>query len=179
MTSENKGAWLTQEAYDRLSKELEYLSGPYRQEIVDRIAAARDEGDLKENGGYHAAREEQGKNEGRIAQLKSLLDNAYIGEAVKDDGIVEPGMVVDAEIAGKAMKFLLGSREVADSLVGDSQLQVFSEKSPRVQLSTAIRLVKKSLTRLPMASPSPLKLLQPNPFLAKGLPPSFPDQKNQ
>ncbi|MDO4251968.1 MAG: transcription elongation factor GreA [Rothia sp. (in: high G+C Gram-positive bacteria)] len=130
MTSENKGAWLTQEAYDRLSKELEYLSGPYRQEIVDRIAAARDEGDLKENGGYHAAREEQGKNEGRIAQLKSLLDNAYIGEAVKDDGIVEPGMVVDAEIAGKAMKFLLGSREVADSLVGDSQLQVFSEKSP-------------------------------------------------
>lgn len=129
--TENEGAWLTQEAYDRLTEELERISGPYRQEIIDRIAAARDEGDLKENGGYHAAREEQGKNEARIAQLKHLLENAQVGEALKDDGVVEPGMVVEAEIAGKAMKFLLGSREVADSLVGeDSDLQVFSEKSP-------------------------------------------------
>lgn len=129
--TENEGAWLTQEAYDRLSEELERISGPYRQEIIDRISAARDEGDLKENGGYHAAREEQGKNEARIAQLKHLLENAQVGEALKDDGVVEPGMVVEAEIAGKTMKFLLGSREVADSLVGeDSDLQVFSEKSP-------------------------------------------------
>ena len=58
-TPETEGAWLTQEAYDRLKKELDHISGPYRQEIVDRIEAARDEGDLKENGGYHAAREEQ------------------------------------------------------------------------------------------------------------------------
>ncbi|GGH62758.1 transcription elongation factor GreA [Rothia aerolata] len=130
MTTENTGAWLTQEAYDRLTEELEYLSGPYRQEIVDRISAARDEGDLKENGGYHAAREEQGKNEGRIAQLKALLENAEVGEDVKDDGVVGPGMVVEAEIAGKPMKFLLGSREVAESLVGDSDLQVFSAHSP-------------------------------------------------
>lgn len=131
MAEEHKdGAWLTQEAYDRLREELERISGPYRQEIVDRIAAARDEGDLKENGGYHAAREEQGKNEARIAQLKHLLENAQVGESVKDDGVVEPGMVVEAEIAGKTMKFLLGSREVADTLVGDSDLQVFSEKSP-------------------------------------------------
>ncbi len=131
MTEEqNEGAWLTQEAYDRLSEELERISGPYRQEIVERIAAARDEGDLKENGGYHAAREEQGKNEARIAQLKHLLETAQVGEEIKDNGVVESGMVVDAEIAGKPMKFLLGSREVADTLVGDSDLQVFSEKSP-------------------------------------------------
>lgn len=129
--AENEGAWLTQEAYDRLQEELERISGPYRQEIIDRISAARDEGDLKENGGYHAAREEQGKNEARIAQLKHLLENAQVGEELKDNGVVEPGMVVEAEIAGKTMKFLLGSREVADSLVGeDSDLQVFSEKSP-------------------------------------------------
>lgn len=127
---QNEGAWLTQEAYNRLQEELERISGPYRQEIIDRISAARDEGDLKENGGYHAAREEQGKNEARIKQLKYLLENAQVGESVKDDGIVEPGMVVEAEIAGKSMKFLLGSREVADTLVGDSDLQVFSEKSP-------------------------------------------------
>src|SRR4051794_12745317 len=45
--------WLTQQAYDRLTAELEELSGPRRDEVVARIAAAREEGDLKENGGYH------------------------------------------------------------------------------------------------------------------------------
>ena len=49
--------WLTQEAYDRLKDELAHLSGRGREDIVARIAAAREEGDLKENGGYHAARE--------------------------------------------------------------------------------------------------------------------------
>ena len=44
-----------------------------RQEIIARISAARDEGDLKENGGYHAAKEEQGKIEGRIRQLEDML----------------------------------------------------------------------------------------------------------
>lgn len=54
-------SFLTQEAYDRLKGELEQLSGPGRTDIAKRIEAARDEGDLKENGGYHAAKEEQGK----------------------------------------------------------------------------------------------------------------------
>ena len=65
--------WLSQEAFDRLTEELEHLSGPGRAEIAERIEAARDEGDLRENGGYHAAREEQGKNEARIRQLEHLL----------------------------------------------------------------------------------------------------------
>ena len=65
--------WLTQEAHDKLKAELEHLSGPYRSEITERIAAARDEGDLKENGGYHAAREEQAKNEARILELTEKL----------------------------------------------------------------------------------------------------------
>ena len=71
--AESNGAWLTQDAYDRLTQELEYLSGPYRQEIVDRIAAARDEGDLRENGGYHAARDEQGKNESSASTSSSIF----------------------------------------------------------------------------------------------------------
>jgi transcription elongation factor GreA len=49
--------WLTQEAFDRLKAELEHRSGDLREEIKNRISAAREEGDLKENGGYHAARE--------------------------------------------------------------------------------------------------------------------------
>ena len=68
--------WLTQDAYDRLRGEYEQLSGEGRSEVVKKIAAAREEGDLKENGGYHAAREEQGKLEARIKQLRHLLESA-------------------------------------------------------------------------------------------------------
>ena len=120
-----KTSYLTQEAYDRLKAELSELSGPGRADIVNKIEAAREEGDLKENGGYHAAREEQGKNEARIRQLTQLLENAIIGETPADDGIVEPGMVVTVEMFGDEETFLLGSREIADG-----SLQVYSEQSP-------------------------------------------------
>src|SRR4051812_12335102 len=73
--------WLTQEAYDKLQSELEQLSGPGRADVRARIAAARGEGDLRENGGYHAAREEQGKQEARIRQLTDMLRRAEVGEA--------------------------------------------------------------------------------------------------
>ncbi|WP_422391491.1 transcription elongation factor GreA [Arthrobacter sp. N1] len=126
MSTNSAAAWLTQESYDRLKAELEYLSGPGRTEIVARIEQARSEGDLKENGGYHAAKEEQGKSEARIRQLTQLLNDAHVGEAPADDGIVEPGMMVSAKIAGDVENFLLGSREVA----GDTDIDVYSEKSP-------------------------------------------------
>lgn len=118
--------WLTQEAADRLRAELEHLEGPGRAEIIAKIEAARAEGDLKENGGYHAARDEQGKIEARIRQLKHMLENAHIGTPpASEEGVVSPGMVVTAEIAGDVMKFLIGSREISS---GD--LDVYSEKSP-------------------------------------------------
>lgn len=118
--------WLTQDAYDRLSAELETLTTVKRAEIVGRIDAARDEGDLKENAAYQAAREEQAKQEGRIAQLKELLRSAKIGEPPPDDGIVEPGMVVKANLAGARRVFLVGSREGAVGL----DIEVYSENSP-------------------------------------------------
>ena len=120
--------WLTQESYDRLSAELEHLTTVGRAEIVERIEAARQEGDLKENGGYHAARDEQSKIEARIAHLTELLRDAEVGEPPADDGIVEPGMVIHAEVAGQKMTFLLGSREAAKDV--DPALKVFSESSP-------------------------------------------------
>ncbi|GAA1861298.1 transcription elongation factor GreA [Myceligenerans crystallogenes] len=117
--------WLTQDAYDRLKAELERLSGPYRAEITERIAAARDEGDLKENGGYHAAREEQAKNEARIKELTEKLRTVQVGRP-SDDGTVQPGMVVTVEMFGDKETFLLGSREMA----GDTDMDVFSPTSP-------------------------------------------------
>jgi transcription elongation factor GreA len=126
VTETHTETWLTQEAYDRLKAELDHLSGEGRLELARRIDAARQEGDLKENGGYHAAKDEQGKQEARIRQLQDLLRHAKVGEAPPDDGVVEPGMVVTARVGGNDMTFLLGSRESA----GDTDLDVYSERSP-------------------------------------------------
>ncbi|MET9676868.1 transcription elongation factor GreA [Streptomyces sp. NPDC006482] len=126
-TSDNV-TWLTQEAYDKLKGELEYLSGPARTEIATKIAAAREEGDLRENGGYHAAKEEQGKQELRVRQLTQLLEHAKVGEAPADDGVVEPGMVVTIAFDGDeddTLTFLLASREYAS---GD--IEIYSPQSP-------------------------------------------------
>jgi transcription elongation factor GreA len=127
VTETTSVTWLTQEAYDRLKAEYEHLSGPGRTEIAKKIEEARQEGDLRENGGYHAAKEEQGKQEARIRQLRQLLENAQVGDApTSTDGSVTVGMVVTVELAGDTETFLLGSREVS----GDTDLDVYSEKSP-------------------------------------------------
>lgn len=128
-SSEQNVIWLTQEAFDKLQQELEQLRGPVRNEIIGRISAAREEGDLRENGGYHAAREEQGKTEARIRQLEDMLRRAEVGETPPDDGIVEPGMKVTTRFVGDddTETFLLGAREMAETT---EDLQVFSPQSP-------------------------------------------------
>ncbi|MBC7443816.1 MAG: transcription elongation factor GreA [Ramlibacter sp.] len=126
MTTETSVTWLTQEAYDRLAAELETMSTVGRVEIAKKIESAREEGDLKENSGYHAAKDEQGKMEARIRTLILLLRNAEVGHAPESKGVVEPGTVITATIAGEETRFLIGSREIA----GDSDLDVFSEQSP-------------------------------------------------
>ena len=78
--TETQVTWLTQEAYDRLKGELDELIAN-RPVIAAEINARREEGDLKENGGYHAAREEQGQQEARIRQLQELLRTAQVGTA--------------------------------------------------------------------------------------------------
>ena len=124
-------AWLTQEAYDRLQQELEHLMGPARIEIAKRIDAARQEGDLSENGGYQAAKEEQGKQEARIRQLQQLFQRAKVGEVPPDDGVVEAGMIVEIRFAGDddLERFLLGSRELV-ALDETLDIEVYSPASP-------------------------------------------------
>ena len=120
--------WLTQDAHDKLRAELEDLRGPKRQEIIEKISAARDEGDLKENGGYHAAKDQQGQQEARIRQLEDILRRAEVGETPANDGVVEPGMVVEIRFAGddETEKFLLGARE---NLGDGDELTVYSPQS--------------------------------------------------
>jgi transcription elongation factor GreA len=129
--------WLTQEAYDRLKAELDHLTGPARAEISRRIGAARAEGDLRENGGYHAAKEEQGKMEARIRQLTQLLRDARVGEPpAAQDGVAGPGMVVTVRFTdGDEETFLIGSREEA----AHSDIDVYSAQSPLGQALTGRR----------------------------------------
>jgi transcription elongation factor GreA len=119
--------WLTQEAYDRLSSELAQLIAD-RPVIAAEINARREEGDLRENGGYQAAREEQGKQEARIRQLEALLRDAKVGQASAANGTAGPGSVVTVRYAGDddTETFLIGSREEA----GTTDLDVYSAQSP-------------------------------------------------
>lgn len=120
--------WLSQEAYDGLLAELADREGPRRTEITQRIQAAREEGDLRENGGYHAAKEEQGKNEARIRVLRHLLDNARIGSPESAADEVAPGKVVTVHFPDfdEDEVFLLGSREEAPH----ASVEVYSPTSP-------------------------------------------------
>ena len=125
--SSTSSTWLTQEAFDRLTAELARRKEADRKEIASRVEAARQEGDLRENAGYHAAREEAGLNEARIAQLTELLEHAQIGE-VADDGSVSAGTIVTARVAGKEQAFALGGQEItADVPEG---VKVFSPDAP-------------------------------------------------
>ncbi len=144
--SEQPTIWLTQDAHDKLTAELEELKGPMRTEIIARISAARDEGDLKENGGYHAAKDEQGKIEARIRQLTELLRTATVGEAPESHGVVEVGTVVTAKIAGDETRFLLGSREIADDA---SDIDVYPATSPLGQAILGLKIGEKATYTAP------------------------------
>jgi transcription elongation factor GreA len=137
--------WLTQEAYDRLKAELDYLQGPARSEIAKKIEAAREEGDLRENGGYHAAKEEQGKQEARLRQLISLLETAKVGEAPADTGVVLPGIVATVRYDDDdTLTFLLGSREDAGA-----GMDVYSPQSPLGRAITGKRVGDRAQYTLP------------------------------
>lgn len=153
--------WLTQEAYDRLRDELAHISTKGREEIVARIAAAREEGDLKENGGYHAAREEQGKLEARIRQLTAMLENAQVGSAPSGDNEeVTLGSMVTVEMGGEQIEFLLGSREI-----GAEGVKVFSEKSPLGAAVLGKKVGASSEYLLPNGKSNAVKIISVKPYL--------------
>lgn len=136
--SSTETIWVTQEAYDRLKGELANLKEVVMPDITEKIAAARDEGDLKENGGYHAAREEQGKNEARLRQLRHLLEHAQIGAPDAEHDEVAPGKAVTVRFPDwdEEETFLLGSREEA----AHASIEVYSPTSPLGAAVTGLRV---------------------------------------
>ncbi|MCK5725323.1 MAG: transcription elongation factor GreA [Thiotrichaceae bacterium] len=86
---------------DELKDELNHLKQVVRPRIVADIATAREHGDLKENAEYHAAREEQGFNEGRIQELEGMLSTAQVIDVLSlgtnNEGRVVFGATVELE----------------------------------------------------------------------------------
>ena len=103
---------LSQATHDRLSTELEELTTHGRVDIARKIQAARELGDLSENGDYHAAKEEQGKMEARIRHLQAILLDAEIVESGDTDSVT-PGVIVSICYDGddEPERFLIGSIE--------------------------------------------------------------------
>ena len=95
--SDPQGEQLTRAQHEQLQAELAALEGPKRQAVVEAIATARGHGDLSENFEYHAAKNEQGLLERRIAILRSRLHNAEVidEEAAAASGVVTVGSTVE------------------------------------------------------------------------------------
>jgi transcription elongation factor GreA len=118
---------LSRTAHDRLNAELQELTTHGRFELADRIEAARELGDLRENAEYHAAKEEKAKMEARIAQISSILENSVVVEGGPEGDVVQVGHVVHIRFAGddEVEKYLVGSIEERHD-----DLHVVSPKSP-------------------------------------------------
>lgn len=103
---------LSKDTHERLSAELYDLTTRGRIDIAKKIEEARELGDLSENGDYHAAKEEQGKMEGRIMRLEALLEDAVIIEKAATD-TVSTGNIVTIKFAGSDTleRYLIGSIE--------------------------------------------------------------------
>ncbi len=160
-TRDETVTWLTQDAYDRLKAELDHLSGAGRIEIAKKIEAARDEGDLKENGGYHAAKDQQGMQEARIRQLTQILENAHVGEPPRTEGVVGPGMTVTIRFEGddEEVTFLLASREEVGT-----PIDVYSPKSPLGSAITGKKAGESATYNMPNGRTATVEILEAVPY---------------
>ena len=154
-TRDDTVTWLTQ-AYDGLS-ELTPFDRPHRDR---QRPCGRDEG-IRENGGYHAAKEEQGKQEARIHQLQHILDNSRVGEPPRTDGVVGPGMTVTIRFQGDEdeVTFLLASREESGA-----PIDVYSPRSPLGSAISGKKVGETATYILPNGRAASVEILEAVPY---------------
>jgi len=110
-----KDSYISLEGLEKVKKELENLKKVERPEVIERIARARELGDLSENAEYHDARERQSFIEGRIMELESLIKNAKVIEANKKSSTVGLGSTVHATCDnGQKIKYTIVGHSEAD-----------------------------------------------------------------
>ena len=139
---------ITLEGLEKLKEELVFLKEKKRQEIVAAIAEARSHGDLKENAEYHAAKEEQSHNEGRIAEINDIIARANVIDVNKlnNEGKVIFGCTVYLEnldtrekinykIVGKdeadlKQKLIYFKSPIGNGLIGKNKNDLVEIKTP-------------------------------------------------
>ncbi len=161
-TRDDTVTWLTQEAYDRLKAELDDRAGGALIFIPIKLGAPRDEGDLRENGGYHAAKDEQGQIEARIITLQHILENARVGGPPRTDGVVGPGMTVTIRFVKDEdeVTFLLASREESGS-----PIDVYSPRSPLGAAIMGKKVGEKATYSLPNGRATTVEILEAVPYV--------------
>ncbi len=120
-----KENYISKEGLKKLQQELDHLISQERPEVIDRIAKAREQGDLSENAEYHEAREHQSFIEGRIQELESLIKNAVVIKHRKSS-TVQLGSTVHATCDnGLEVKYTIVGHSEADPING-----MISNESP-------------------------------------------------
>ncbi len=152
--NDDRATYLTPEAYERLSAELDELKTVGRERVSQAIGVAREHGDIRENADYDAAKNEQGMMEARIRQLEEILRSAVVGQP-RDTGKAGPGMVVRLEIAGDEEVYFLGSREEAIN-----GMDVLSLQSPLGQAVLGRKPGEEFTYTTPTGRELPVKLLE-------------------
>ena len=147
-----QGEVLTQAQKDALEAELDELQGPRRAAAIEAIATARSFGDLSENFEYHAAKNEQGLLEARIAKLRERLGNAVVVEHDTDDH-VGPGSIVEiADEQGEVMEVTISSvgggvspdSPLGSALMGKAVGDVVSVEAPRGAWEATVRSIRRA-----------------------------------
>ena len=119
----SKETILTAEGLRKLKEELAQRKGEIREEIVERLKEARAQGDLSENSEYDQAKEDQGKNEGRILELEQMIKTAVIIDTTASgkEGIVSLGCTV-------VLKDVETGEEETYAIVGTTEADPFNNK---------------------------------------------------
>ncbi len=146
---------ISQEGYDKITEELNYLTTVKRREIAERIERAKDLGDLSENAEYSEAKDAQALNEGRVLELTNILKNVTVVESGGSKDEVVMGSKVTVASDGKEKQYVIVSFNEADPLNGkisnESPLGVaflHHHKGEQVEVETPRGLVKYKIIKI-------------------------------
>ena len=120
------GAHLTPEGYEKLRKELEHLKTTKRRELSKAIGEARAHGDISENAEYDSAKDAQGMNEKKIAELDAKLANAQIldnAEISKDEVLIGATVKLKDMDSGEELEYMIVAEEEADFAANKISMQ--------------------------------------------------------
>ena len=139
---------ITSQGLEKIKKELEELKNIKRHKIVAAIAEARSHGDLKENAEYHAAKEEQSKNEGRINEINDLIaranvvdvtllekkDNVIFGSTIDlidlDSKVKKTYKIVGKDEADVKKKYIYFRSPIGKALIGKKRGDLVAVETP-------------------------------------------------